>query len=67
MVKTLSSLLAMRSEDARGGALVDGSSHIGPALIREFVLPFETLGLLLIAALIGALVVIRGRHEDDAA
>ncbi len=53
-------------EDARGGALVDGSSHIGPALIREFVLPFETLGLLLIAALIGALVVIRGRQEDDA-
>jgi len=30
------------------------------------VLPFETLGLLLIAALIGALVVIRGRQEDDA-
>ena len=55
------------AENARGGAFVDSSSHIGPALIREFVLPFEALGLLLIAALIGALVVIRGRHEDDAA
>lgn len=54
-------------EDSRGGALVDGSSHIGPALISDFVLPFETLGLLLIAALIGALLVIRGRQEDDAA
>ena len=54
-------------EDARGGALVDSSSHIGPALIREFILPFETLGLLLIAALIGALIVIRNRREDDAA
>ena len=53
-------------EGSRGGALVDGSSHIGPSLIREFVLPFETLGLLLIAALIGALVVIRSRQEDDA-
>ncbi len=54
-------------DGARGGALIDGSSHIGPSLIREFVLPFETLGLLLIAALIGALVVIRNRQEDDAA
>lgn len=54
------------SENVRGGALIDGSSHIGPSLIREFVLPFETLGLLLIAALMGALIVIRGRQEDDA-
>ena len=52
---------------ARGGALIDGSSHIGPSLIREFILPFETLGLLLIAALIGALIVIRSRQEDDSA
>ncbi len=54
------------AEGARGGALIDSSSHIGPSLIREFVLPFETLGLLLIAALIGALIVIRSRQEDDA-
>ena len=54
------------TEGARGGALIDGSSHIGPSLIREYVLPFETLGLLLIAALIGALIVIRNRQEDDA-
>ena len=53
------------TEDARGGALIDGSSHIGPSLIREYILPFETLGLLLIAALIGALIVIRSRREDD--
>ena len=54
------------SSEVRGGALVDSPSHIGPALIREYVLPFETLGMLLIAALIGALLVIRGRQEDDA-
>ena len=54
-----------RTEGARGGALIDGASHVGPALIREFILPFETLGLLLIAALIGALIVIRNRQEDD--
>ncbi len=53
--------------ESRRGVLVDGSSHIGAFLIRELILPFETLGLLLIAALIGALVVIRGRREDDAA
>ncbi len=53
------------NEGARGGALIDGSSHIGPSLIREYVLPFETLGLLLVAALIGALIVIRNRREDD--
>ena len=54
------------SENTRGGVLVDSPSHIGPALISDFILPFETLGLLLIAALIGALLVIRGRQEDDA-
>ena len=59
--------IVVGAEDARGGVLIDSSSHIGPALIREFVLPFETLGLLLIAALIGALIVIRNRREDDAA
>lgn len=53
-------------DGSRGGALVDGSSHIGPSLISDFILPFETLGLLLIAALIGALLVIRNRQEDDA-
>lgn len=60
------SAVAVGTDGARGGALIDGSSHIGPSLIREFILPFETLGLLLIAALIGALIVIRNRQEDDA-
>ena len=60
------SAVAVGADGARGGALIDSSSHIGPSLIREFVLPFETLGLLLIAALIGALIVIRNRQEDDA-
>ncbi len=61
------SAVSGESEDARGGVFIDGSSHIGAFLIRDFILPFETLGLLLIAALIGALMVIRGRREDDAA
>ena len=56
---------AADSEGARGGALINGSSHIGPSLIRELILPFETLGLLLIAALIGALIIIRNRREED--
>jgi len=61
------SAVSSEAAEARGGAFVDGSSHIGSFLIRDFLLPFETLGLLLIAALIGALIVIRGRREDDAA
>ena len=59
------SAVDLGTEGARGGALIDSSSHIGPSLIRELILPFETLGLLLIAALIGALIVIRNRREDD--
>ncbi len=55
------------SDEAEGGVFVDSSSHIGALIIREFILPFETLGLLLIAALIGALMVIRNRREDGAA
>ena len=59
------SAIDSETEGARGGALIDSSSHIGPSLIREYVLPFETLGLLLVAALVGALIVIRNRREDD--
>ncbi len=53
------------TDGVRGGALVNGSSHIGPSLVRELILPFETLGLLLVAALIGALIIIRNRREED--
>ena len=48
----------------KAGVLIDSASPIGALLIRNFILPFETLGLLLIAALVGALLIIRGRRED---
>ncbi len=53
------------SEGARAGALIDSTGTIGTLLIREFVLPFEILGLLLTAALIGGLAVMRGVRTTD--
>jgi len=42
-----------------GGVLVDSTSAIGVLLVREYVLAFEIIGLLLVAALIGGLLLIR--------
>ncbi len=53
-----------QSDDQISGVLIDSASPIGALLIRNFLLPFETLGLLLIAALAGALLMIRDRRED---
>lgn len=41
------------------GVLVDSTSAIGVLLVREYVLAFEIIGLLLVAALIGGLLLIR--------
>ncbi len=57
-------IASSESEDSYTGVMVDSSGTIGALLIRNYLLPFETLGLLLIAALIGALVIIRERRGD---
>lgn len=44
------------------GVLTDSTMWLGRLLVREFVLPFEALGVLLVASLIGALVLVRGRE-----
>lgn len=56
-----------------GGVLVDSTGAIGVLLVREYILAFEIIGLLLVAALIGGLLLIRdpgpgseGKAEDDA-
>ncbi len=43
------------------GVLTDSTMWLGRLLVREFVLPFEALGVLLVASLIGAVVLVRGR------
>ena len=53
-------------EERRSGVLIDSSGPIGSLLVRNFLLPFEGLGLLMVAAVIGALMVIRVRREDGA-
>ena len=54
------------TEGARSGVMIDSTGTIGVLLVREFVLPLEILGLLLVAALIGGLALMReGRTEDQ--
>ena len=54
----------LNTNEVSSGVLINSSSPIGELLIRNFILPFETIGLLLIAALIGALVIIRDRRGE---
>jgi NADH:ubiquinone oxidoreductase subunit 6 (subunit J) len=42
-----------------GGALVDSTSALGVLLVREYMLAFEIIGLLLVATLIGGLLLMR--------
>ena len=46
---------------ARTGVYANSTGAIGRLLIRDFVLPFEAVSLLLLAAMIGALALIRER------
>lgn len=43
------------------GIFVDTPAQLGRMLLREFVLPFEIAGVLLLAAVIGALALVRER------
>ena len=53
------------SDGARSGVMIDSTGAIGVLLVREFVLPLEILGLLLVAALIGGLALMRDRRTED--
>ena len=54
------------TDGARSGVMIDSTGTIGVLLVREFVLPLEILGLLLVASLIGGLALMReGRTEDQ--
>ncbi len=46
------------------GVLGDSTGTIGGLLLREFVLPFETVGLVIVAALIGGLAIMRPRRSE---
>ena len=47
------------------GVLVDSTSALGVLLVREYMLAFEIIGLLLVAALIGGLLLMRNPPEGD--
>jgi NADH-quinone oxidoreductase subunit J len=47
------------------GAEVGGAEAVGSALFRGWVLPFEALSVLLLSALVGAIVLSRGRQDED--
>ena len=46
------------------GVLGDSTGTVGGLLVREFVLPFETVGLVIVAALIGGLALMRPREDE---
>ena len=48
------------------GVLVDSTGALGVLLVREYILAFEIIGLLLVAALIGGLLLMRnpGRGSE---
>ncbi len=50
-----------------GGVLVDSTGALGVLLIREYVLAFEIIGLLLVATLIGGLLLMRNPGPDSEA
>ena len=45
--------------EAKPGVLGDSTGTIGELLIQDYVLPFQVIGVILVAALIGALVLVR--------
>ena len=50
-----------------GGVLVDSTGAIGVLLVREYVLAFQIIGLLLVAALIGGLLLMRDPKPETEA
>lgn len=58
------SLDAQPEEPIQTGVLNDSTGTVGTLLLREFVLPFETVGLVIVAALIGGLALMRTRRQE---
>ena len=59
-------LAAMGSEVIEFGEVTVGDGRsVGTALFAAWVLPFEVLSVLLLAALVGAIVLSRGRGRED--
>lgn len=52
---------------ANGGALVESTVAVGVLLVREYMLAFEIIGLLLVAALIGGLLLMRNPPSSNKA
>ena len=50
-----------------GGVLVDSTGAVGVLLVREYMLAFEIIGLLLVAALIGGLLLMRDPKSEPEA
>ena len=47
------------------GVLVDSTGGLGVLLIREYILAFQIIGLLLVAALIGGLLLMRNPQSPS--
>jgi NADH-quinone oxidoreductase subunit J len=54
-------------ERARAGVFERTTNHLGTLFVRDYVLAFEVISIVLLAALIGALALSRERREGDAA
>ena len=48
---------------AQPGVLLDSTPVLGSLIVRDFLLPFQTIGLVLLAALIGGLVLMRDERR----
>jgi len=59
LVLTLAGAVFPRSEVATPGGVTDVTRTLGELLMGPFLLPFELAGLLLLAAMIGAIVIAR--------
>ena len=56
---TLEKPLPNETGNLKPGMLADSTGTIGELLVRDYVLPFQVVGVILVAALIGALVLVR--------
>ena len=56
--------LVAEASSGQPGVLDDSTGTIGGLLVREFVLPFETVGLVIVASLIGGLALMRPRSRE---
>ena len=64
-VFTLTALMALQTPWARTEAVVTPSTaRMGDAFLREYLLPFELISLVLLMALVGAMVIARRAAKD---